>query len=306
MFDSAGSQLNDMSTATGISVENLSFLKYAAEQSSTSIESIAKAAKFMQKNGIDPNQFEKIASSIAKITDPTQRAQAAMAQFGSRGGATLLPMIDSLAELRQRFEQLGGGFTEAMAKRADALGDSMGDLKLVLGNLSMVLADQLAPAVMRITNFIAENSQSIRKWIEEHGTLVKAIGLVAFTLTTVTPILWTINTVVTTLTASIKGLTTAAMLAGNVPMLSKLLKVAGPLGTAGALVGAGALAVGAGHAAVNTNVGNWSGSTGVSRSWDAETGKNTKQQVDEQRKTNALLQTMVHQKPIEIKTAGVR
>src|SRR4051812_28253390 len=61
MFESVGSQLHDLSEVTGINVEKLDFLKYAAEQSGAGLETLTKAARELQTKGIDPNRFEEIA-----------------------------------------------------------------------------------------------------------------------------------------------------------------------------------------------------------------------------------------------------
>jgi hypothetical protein len=156
-FESAGSQLFDLSKSTGLSVEKLSFLKFAAEQSGTSLSVMTKAARELQKDGIDPNKFEDIARSIAGITDPTKRAQAAFEAFGIRSGQALLPMLKDIPELQKRFQSLGGEFTTKMATAADSLGDSMGELRLVLSNIGHTIAAEVAPVVTDLTKFITDN-----------------------------------------------------------------------------------------------------------------------------------------------------
>ena len=63
MFASMGSELVDMSDRTGVSVERLSALKYAAEQTGTSIQDLELALKAMVKNGFKVSEFEAIADS---------------------------------------------------------------------------------------------------------------------------------------------------------------------------------------------------------------------------------------------------
>ena len=73
VFADTGSQLHDLSKRTGISVRSLSELRFAAEQSGTSLEAIGTAARNMQRNGLDPRTFDQVAARIAAIQDPVQR-----------------------------------------------------------------------------------------------------------------------------------------------------------------------------------------------------------------------------------------
>lgn len=191
-FEQTGSQLHDLSVATGIGVEQLSFLKYAAEQSGSGLEALSKAAKELQKQGIDPQNFERIAASLAAIEDPTERAQKTFEIFTKRAGGALLPMLKDLPMLKKRFEDLGGSFTGKMADAADALGDSWGDLKLALLNITNQLAFALTPAVTALSGWIAENGKAIRDWVAEHSKLVAVLvgvtGLLALSSSLLLPL----------------------------------------------------------------------------------------------------------------------
>ena len=103
-FANVGSELNDMSSRTGISTTALVELGYAAKMTGTSMESVERAIGKMQKNiagvgeesgavtaalsaiglsssrlaGLAPeDQFQLISESIAAIEDPAQRSVAA-------------------------------------------------------------------------------------------------------------------------------------------------------------------------------------------------------------------------------------
>jgi hypothetical protein len=108
-----------MSRRTGIAVETLSLLDYAADQTGTSLETVEVAVRRMQKSvagvadetegttgkldflgltaeklaGLNVDQqFAAIAAALRSIDDPTQRAAAAMKVFGvsSSGGRALI------------------------------------------------------------------------------------------------------------------------------------------------------------------------------------------------------------------------
>src|SRR5262245_60668655 len=63
-FADAGSEMLDMSQRTGVSVEALSELGYAASQSGSNIEELETALKFMQRGG-----FGRGATDLERIAD---------------------------------------------------------------------------------------------------------------------------------------------------------------------------------------------------------------------------------------------
>lgn len=112
-FVQVGSAFDDMAQRTGVAVEALSTLSYAAKLSDTSIEAVQgglmKMAKFMGdlRGGSDEaakkleafgisatqilaaspeQQFKLFADAIAAIEDPSERAAAAMEIFGKGAG----------------------------------------------------------------------------------------------------------------------------------------------------------------------------------------------------------------------------
>jgi len=121
-----------MAKRTGVSVEALSTLSYAAKLSDTSIESVqgglmkmaklmgevrsgsAQAAEKLQALGLSTTQMlaanpeqqlKMVADAIAGIADPSQQAAAAMEIFG-KGAGDLLPLL-----------QMGGKGIEYMQQK---------------------------------------------------------------------------------------------------------------------------------------------------------------------------------------------
>ncbi len=183
-FARSGSEIHDLSQVTGIAVEELDFLKYAAEQSGTGLEAMTKAARTLLQHGIDPNRFEEIATKIAGIKDPVQQAQSAMYYFGKKSGLAMRPLLKDLPNLKKRFEELGGGLTQQMVDDADELGDSWGDVMLAVRNVAFTIADILKPAIVSITKYIADHGKAVKQFVTEHQTLVIAIvaGITAFVI----------------------------------------------------------------------------------------------------------------------------
>lgn len=201
-YAEAGSQLKDLSTATGVTVENLSFLKYAAGQTGASIENLQLAFKTMIKQGLDPNRFYDEAAGLAAMTDATERGQRALKLFGKQG-LTLLPMIKELPQLRKEFELLGGPMSTEAAENAHRLGDSWGRLKKAMGGVRNAIASTIAPTLIWFNDLIANNSLSIKAFIKQHATLTKWLGGVAAAFIGLTPALWAFNQVMTAINTTI-------------------------------------------------------------------------------------------------------
>ncbi len=118
-FTGVGSELHDLSLKTGVSIEALAGLKYAAEQNGASLGTVEMAIRrvamamadakdgtlestrsfnklglsLKDLQGLNPEQqFLKIAGAIAEVPDPMQRAALAVDMFG-RSGTDMLPML---------------------------------------------------------------------------------------------------------------------------------------------------------------------------------------------------------------------
>ena len=182
-----GDQLRDMSRYTGQSVEQLSFLDYAAKQSGTSIESLnttfAKyskaisgavlgtnkdAAASFRQLGLDAQELSKssfadqlgaVGDALAKIENPLERATLGQTLFGKtfkENASLILEGSAGLKTLAKDFDQLGGVITKEQADKFDALNDSFGNLALASKNLAKSLISDLAPALTEVANGLAK------------------------------------------------------------------------------------------------------------------------------------------------------
>lgn len=133
-----------LSDKTGIAIEPLQTLKFAAEQSGNSFEQVTKAITMMQQRvaggndsaigalrglGISLEEFQRmtpdqqftaIAREVAKIQDPMERVRVATELFG-KAGAEILPTlvsdIDALADAAPKM-------SEKAIRAFDAIGDT--------------------------------------------------------------------------------------------------------------------------------------------------------------------------------------
>ena len=208
-FADAGSELFDLAASTSVSVEQLSFLKYAAEQSGAGLTQIAQAARAMQGQGLDPRKFEEVALKIAGIEDPTKRAQAAFDAFGKRAGFLLLPMLRDLEALKMRFEELGGVMSSKSAAAADKLGDAFNDVKVVLLSIGNQVAEVLGPEVLKLTDYLVSNTKAIKEFVAENSRLVTILATGGVGMTVASGFMTSLGVSITILTGLIHGLVAA-------------------------------------------------------------------------------------------------
>jgi TP901 family phage tail tape measure protein len=202
----SGEQMELLSRRTGISVESLSSLGYAAEQSGADLSKVLDATKDMTRNvqeaaggneqatetftqlGLSANsirnlrmdeQFLVIAERLAEIPDPGQRAAASMKIFGEAGNQ-LLPMMSSGAQgierLRSEALRLGlvmsGPDAKATAEFSRALRGLWDGLKKVWFQVGAALAPSLTKLADIFSNIIA----GLIDWIKKNQELIVSLA----------------------------------------------------------------------------------------------------------------------------------
>ncbi len=155
-----GDHINDLSKQTGVSVETLSKLSLAANQSGTDLDSVAQSINKMQKNiseGTDifgqlgiklsdikklspEEQFLTIAEQISKLGDDSDRTRALMDIFG-KSGASLAPLFSEGAEgirnAMERAKELNLVLSPEQAAKMDAYNDHVAELTAKLRILAV-------------------------------------------------------------------------------------------------------------------------------------------------------------------------
>lgn len=205
-FISAGDQLEKMAIRTGISVEALSELGYAAGQSSSDILTLEKGVRTMQRSindlgrglstqvdafsdlgltmddlkGLSPEeQFKLIADRLSQIEDPTKRAALAMMILG-QAGTQLLPLMQGgaagIEDLQKQARALGLTMSTKDAQAAAILGDRLDDLwatvRMGVFLVGSALAQKLTEMVKRVTRV----SVSIGEWIKQNKAVVLTVA----------------------------------------------------------------------------------------------------------------------------------
>jgi hypothetical protein len=195
----AGSALVDMRDRTGIAIEALEHLKFAADQSGASIEKLEIAVKKMQKeisHNTTAAKFEQIGLSLAslrkmspedqllaigdaisKLPNPTAKAAAAQEIFG-KSGTDLLPMFKEgkkgIAELVAESKRLGGVWTTESAEAAEKFGDQLAKLQtrserfaISIGNTFIPVLNDLSEAYLDLSGAAGQARTAVGKRFNE-------------------------------------------------------------------------------------------------------------------------------------------
>lgn len=173
---------SNLSRELGISYEELTAIQLAAQLSGASAESLGKAFTKAQvtitkaaaggKEAVQAlsaiglsaadfqglsssEQFTLIANAINGITDPAQRAAAAVAIFG-RSGAELLPVFrelgGNLAQAQELLTQFNGGVSAAQAEQVNAIGDAFDKVGAAIQIVATQALAALSPALTQASN----------------------------------------------------------------------------------------------------------------------------------------------------------
>lgn len=207
--ETMGSALNDMSGRTGVSIEALSELGYAAKLTGVEMDSLEIAIKKMEKligeaeqgstaaadslrhlgltifdlKGLSPDQaFTKIADKIAAVDDPAKRATLAMQAFGKAGTALLPMMADGaggIEAMRKRAQELGLVMSTSDAQAADKFGDTLDTLIATVKMGAVNIGSALIPMLTDFAAKAVEVSVKVGAWIKENRGLIVSAAKIA-------------------------------------------------------------------------------------------------------------------------------
>lgn len=208
-FADAGSILADASARTGASVESLSELGFAAEQSGTDFATLEGSLRKMQKLLVEAaggakganstlsdlgltvaqlgrlapdKQFELLADRISRIQNPAKRTAVALEVFG-KSGAQLLPLLNTgaagIKALRLEAQRLGLTMSTADAQAAEEFGDALDVLGKVTKRAVFEVGSALAPALLSAARFMTNAAKAAAAWIRENKQLVTVLLYVA-------------------------------------------------------------------------------------------------------------------------------
>lgn len=184
-----GDELNKLSQKTGMSVENLSELRVAAQLADVSMntlktsvrglyESISQAGRGKgEKNqafeaigldieklkGLKPDElFRTVTERLSQYGDSMERAVIQTKIFG-KSGAELSPFINELTRTTAMARQLGITMDTDTAAAAERFKDNMTVGKIASEAMGMRIAQVLLPSLEKLSGFMVENAKNTER-----------------------------------------------------------------------------------------------------------------------------------------------
>jgi lambda family phage tail tape measure protein len=206
------SELFEMSEKTGVSVEALSSLGFAAKQTGVSQEGLTKALERMNKSAfaaavapegaknaytrlgisvkdasgqLKPTNelFEEAAEKIAGIENPTARGAAAMAIFG-KSGADLLPLLnqgkEGIAAFTKEAGELGLIISGKTAADSHKFEQTLGSIQGALTGASNAVLKEFLPSLQAMATFILNDLKDPSGIFRGIGQTILTIAVPAF------------------------------------------------------------------------------------------------------------------------------
>ena len=187
-----------MSRRTGMAVESLSALNYAAQRTGTSLESAETGVKHMQQALSDAahggvaasmafvdlsldvdelarlspdEQFKQIAAAIAGIQTPAERTRLAMQLFG-RSGTEIIPLAQNFDRLSEEARRTGKIMSGETAAGAAELHLSMEEVSDSTKRLFMGLGSAVLPTLKQYNAWLGTAAGTVRAFVAENGALI--------------------------------------------------------------------------------------------------------------------------------------
>jgi hypothetical protein len=275
-FAKVGSELNDLSQRTGVSVEALSELQFVFGQAGVEAADLETAIKKMQKAVVEAANGSKganeliarlglsvadlaamtpeemlsaFADGLATVSNPSERAALAMELFG-KSGTKLLPVLaqgaEGLARMREYARDLGLTVSTDAAQAADALDDAIGELTATVRILVFEVGAALAPIFLDIVSVLRGVASATIEWVRNNRDAVVTALAVGAALVGIGAVLAGIGGGLIVLgavisgTATLLGFLSAAWAVVSATATAAWTAMTGPVG----LAVAGVLAIG--------------------------------------------------------------
>lgn len=220
LFSKIGDDIAKMGERTGTTTEFLSTMKFATDQSGSSLEDLEKGIRTMNKalvegaNGSESYQeafaalglsvddllamnvedrFYAVADAISKVADPGERSALAMELMG-RSGAKLIPLMKDgaagMKALQQEAKTLGLEMSGQTAKDAEELNDAIGRVKSQLTAAAYSVGAALAPALVELSKQITPILARLIEWVQANAGLIVSGAKIALVVTAVGAVLF--------------------------------------------------------------------------------------------------------------------
>ena len=156
---SAGDEIDKGSQKLRVSAEDYQRMRYAAELSGTSIETLATAQKNLAASGKDIDLRQAI-DQVASIEDADKRAAAATELFGKKAGQEMLPLLNAGKEgiqaMYDEAEAYGMVMSNDAVKASAAFQNSLNKMQGTITGLKNEMIGKLLPGLTGLTNGFTE------------------------------------------------------------------------------------------------------------------------------------------------------
>lgn len=227
-------KLNDLNQRLGLSAEALSGYAYAAKQSGTDIESLARGMKLLAKNtaeavdagseqgklfsalGIDvidqatgklralEDLLPEIAEKFRQLDDATLESAIAQKLFG-KSGDELIEFLNlgrqGIADYRDELRAMGGEMNGETLRAADELKDTIAKIQTQFDAIYLQLAMQLLPTLQDFADYLSESAKKGEGVID----IFRGLGTIASWL----------GGLIEDITGTVRGLTSAFLALGS-------------------------------------------------------------------------------------------
>jgi hypothetical protein len=209
-FDSikTADEISKAAQAIGIGTEELSRLRYAADISGVSFDSLqgnlgrfnrgifdaangtGNAGKALARLGIEIRNAEgglksqtqlltELADKFQKMPDGVEKSALAMQIFG-KSGADMIPFLnqgaEGIAKLTGEADKFGVVIDEETGRKAEEFNDNLSRLRGVLDSMATQIAADMLPALVDFTDWLVRNTGAIRAFAGEVSKAVQGIG----------------------------------------------------------------------------------------------------------------------------------
>jgi len=272
IWGSTGAEMLNMSKRTGISVERLSELKFAANQCNVEIETFETGIRKMQQTLVDAasgsdsaqtalnalgltakdlaglpadEQFKRIADGLSQIKDPTLRAAVALDIFG-RSGTALLPLVEDgakgIEQLQDRARKLGLTMSTENAEAAAEFDAALQALWSVLREITTAIGSATAAVIRQFTQACMQVAPTVLAWVKRNQDLLATIFKVAAGVLAAGAAIFLLGKIIAGVGMAIRVVSTAFTTLTTVlgPVVSILTAILSPVGLViAAVVGLG-------------------------------------------------------------------
>jgi phage-related protein len=197
-------ELQKMSLQTGVAVEQLSRLAFAANTVGIGQEAIVRSLQMMSRQALsaatgtgrmndafsrlhinvkDSNGelknagdlFNEVAGKVAGLNNETEKV-AVMRQLFGRAGASMLPLVENMGELTTRAKELGFEIDGKTAKAAEKFEMDLRVLGQAATGVGNQLLSTLLPIFQQVSDYMIEGLKDVISWTKEHAETIKVVA----------------------------------------------------------------------------------------------------------------------------------